>query len=105
MKNTITPGDWTVCRTGPGDNGFDGLTVQSDAGLVVRMPGEMVAPFDEENEANAKAIAALPTLIAAFQDIDANLGEEAFRRNDHIPQRLADSRRRIAAALAAAGVQ
>lgn len=56
-----TPSPWEVHQTGPLDNGFPGLTVQSDFGLIVRLPDEN----DDENKANAYLIAAAPEMLIA----------------------------------------
>lgn len=62
-KHTPTPTPWHVHKTGLNDNGFPGLTIQSDFGLIVRMPDEngesereSGAQYDPENEANAELI-------------------------------------------------
>jgi hypothetical protein len=107
MKTShITPGDWKV-------ENYDGLTTQVWAGdnLVAETFNENLTP--EAMEANAKAIAALPKLIAALveasRDLVANHVVDSVlyaKQHPHAnklnePQSLA----KIRAALADAGIE
>jgi hypothetical protein len=60
----------------------------------------------EQNAANAEFICRAcnnhEQLIEALQNIAVNLGEEAVKRNDHVWQRITDSKNRAEAALALA---
>ena len=66
-----TPGPWMAHV----EQGFP-LTITGNSGLTIaRLGAHHSAPLDpEENEANARLIAAVPELLAVVKDIEA-LGE------------------------------
>ena len=93
MKTLPTQGDWKIyggvilADTLDGLKQIHAIYQEDDKGNRIRS--------EAEDEANARLIEAAPRMLAVLKDVAANLGVEAFRRNDHVGERLDDSRRRI----------
>jgi hypothetical protein len=100
----ITPGPWQAeFRLSEGrDGAWVVVDVNSDNLDVLAIVDDenTRAELGQSAESNAIAIAAVPDLIEALQNIEANLGST----EDHPTERWADSYRRAKQALAKAGI-
>ena len=95
MKHT--PGPWKICRHNHRDgelwltvvNGAWDLTHNYAKHRDIVADARFSAMSDEENEANARLIAAAPELLEALQKIDKILWEEglskSYGRKDYPP--------------------